>query len=244
MFKKLNVIVLAAILTTLLFSACTGSLPFIGQSTSSASGSGSSRTGGSGSAAQFTVSPETITVIGILKLEGTNDAITADQAATLLPLYKAVKSISATAGSSPAELQALYTQVNDTLTPSQTQAITAMGITGANMRTIMSDLGIQFGGGGGGSGTRTANGNGGGFGGPGGFGGGGGVPGGSGSTTIRPTSAVSSTRQQTINPALLTAVLDLLNKRSGGAAVGTPDPASKGKRAATPAAMATATPGN
>jgi len=140
MFKKLNVIVLAAILTTLLFSACTGSLPFIGQSTSSASGSGSSRTGGSGSAAQFTVSPETITVIGILKLEGTNDAITADQAATLLPLYKAVKSISATAGSSPAELQALYTQVNDTLTPSQTQAITAMGITGANMRTIMSDL--------------------------------------------------------------------------------------------------------
>ena len=129
MFKKLNGIVLAGLLTTLLFSACTGSLPFIGQATSS-------NGGGSGNN-QAALPAESKTVIGLLKLEGTAQAITADQAKTLLPLYKAVKVLSTTTGSSPVELKALYVQVNDSLTAEQTQAIAVMDITPQNMRCLL-----------------------------------------------------------------------------------------------------------
>jgi uncharacterized membrane protein YgcG len=225
MLKKSSILILAVLLTTMLFSACTGSLPFLGQNQGTNSGNAA------------TLPQSTKTVIGILKLEGTPQAVTAEQAKNLVNLYKAVKTMSTNTSSSPAEIQALYAQIDENLTPDQTQAISKMDITGQNMRTIMSDLGIQFGGTGG-NGTRTANGNGGGFGGGGFPGGGPGGPGGfgGGTGTTRPTSVAgaSGTRQQQqINPGLLTAVIDLLNKRAGISTV-TPTPGSASQTAATP----------
>jgi hypothetical protein len=239
MFNKSKGLILAGLLMTMLFSACTGSLPFLGQT----QGSNSTR-GANGGGNTAALSQPTITVIGILKLEGTPQAVTADQAKNLVTLYKAVKTMSADSSSSPVEIQALYSQIDESLTPPQTQAITKMDITAANLRTTMSDLGIQFGGGGG-NGTRTANGGGGGgFGGPpGGFGGGGGIPGGGGAggAAARPTSVfgASSARQQQINPGLLTAVIELLSKRAG-LATATPVPAPQ--TTPVPASKATATP--
>ena len=250
MLKKSNSFVLVSLLMGMLFSACTGgSLPVIGQS---------ANTGANGSSTAA-LPQSTRTVLGILKLEGTPLAVTAVQANMLVVLYKAAKSMSATAGSSPAELTALYAQIDETLTPAQNQAVTQMNITAANMRTIMSELGIQAGAtgtGGNGSGARTANGGGGGGGGGfsggggggipgvGGGGGGGGIPGGGGgaTTTTRPTSVAgaSSSRQQQINPGVLTAVIDLLSKRAGLVAT-TPTPGTSVQTTATPTQV-TATP--
>ena len=252
MFKHSKVFVSIILLSMLLISAC-ASLPF-GQSQTSDSGGGSSYRNGGGNCngGQAVLPPATITVLGILKLEGTPQAVTLEQAKTLLPLYQAAKVMSSDSASSTVEIQALYTQIDENITPDQQTAIKALGITPQSMRTIMSDLGIQTGGFGGGSGTRTANTAGGGFpGGGGGFpGGGGGFPGGGGggSAATRPTSIVagaSASRIQQVNPALLTAVIDLLSNRAGVATT-TPTPGAASQKTAqstpVPASQTTVTP--
>jgi hypothetical protein len=132
--------------------------------------------------------------IGTLKLEGTGQAVTAKQAADLLPLWQAVKSLSASTNTAPSEITAVYKQIEGVMTPDQTQAIQKITWTQADMQALMTKYGVTFGGGQGGQNltadqraTRTAqfqsrnqNG-GGGAGGPGGFGGApGGAPGGPG----------------------------------------------------------------
>jgi hypothetical protein len=137
--------------------------------------------------------------IGTLKMEGTPQAVTAKEATDLLPLWQAVKSLSASTNTAPSEITAVYKQIEGVMTPDQTQVIQKMTWTQADMQALMTKYGVTFGGGQGGQGgqnltadqraTRTAqfasrnqNG-GGGAGGPGGFGGGGapgGVPGGTG----------------------------------------------------------------
>jgi hypothetical protein len=128
--------------------------------------------------------------IGTLKMEGTPQAVTAKEATDLLPLWQAVKSLSASTNTAPSEITAVYKQIEGVMTPEQTQAIQKMTWTQADMQALMTKYGVTFGGGQGGQNltadqraTRTAqfqsrNQNGGG-----GFGGGGapgGVPGGPG----------------------------------------------------------------
>jgi hypothetical protein len=143
---------------------------------------------------------ETKLAIGILKLEGTDNAVTAEQAKELLPLWKGVKVFSSSDTISEAEKEALDQQIQDTLTTAQLQAINAMDLSGQDMTTIASDLGVTMGFGPGVSSTpgvttdQTAGGGrgnpsgdmvapagdmGGGVGGPGGMAGGSGMPGGS-----------------------------------------------------------------
>jgi hypothetical protein len=82
--------------------------------------------------------------IGILKLEGSPQAITAKQAQDLLPLWKAVKSLGTSNNTSPQEITALYKQIQDTLTPDQVQAIQKLTWTQQDMQSIMQKYGIQF----------------------------------------------------------------------------------------------------
>jgi hypothetical protein len=130
--------------------------------------------------------------IGTLKMEGTPQAVTAKEATDLLPLWQAVKSLSASTNTAPSEITAVYKQIEGVMTPEQTQAIQKMSWTQQDMQALMTKYGVTFGNGQGGQGgqnltadqraTRTAqfqsrNQNGGG--GAGGFGGGqGGAPGG------------------------------------------------------------------
>ena len=140
-------------------------------------------------------------LIGTLKLDGTSNAVTATQAAALVPLWQAYAQLTSSNTAAQAEIDAVVTQIQQTLTPAQVQAITAMKLTSRDMFTEMSSLGLTNGGANGTPGFRftpRAGGGGGGFGGPGGGGGGGGgfffggggggggVPGAGGSTT-RPT---------------------------------------------------------
>jgi hypothetical protein len=84
--------------------------------------------------------------IGILKLEGTDKAVTAEQAKTLLPLWKGMKAEASTKENYPqAEVDGLDKQIREALTPDQVTAIDALDLSQQNMRTVFSGLGFQGG---------------------------------------------------------------------------------------------------
>ena len=106
-------------------------------------------------------------LIGTFKLEGTDQAITAQQAAQLIPLWQVYKDLSTSDTAAQEEIDGLIQQIQDTMTPEQIQAITNMNITRQDMFTVMQDQGItQARGQGQGNSNRSngQNGNGGGLG--------------------------------------------------------------------------------
>jgi len=144
-------------------------------------GGGSNAGGGNGN---FSGTPTPLPlaselVIGTFKLEGTANAVTADEAAKLIPLWQVYKDLSASTSAAQAEIDALATQIQGTMTPEQVKAITDLKLTRQDEFKTMQDLGISFGNRPNASGTPRPGGGGGGGGGgfPGGGGGGGGVPG-------------------------------------------------------------------
>jgi hypothetical protein len=84
--------------------------------------------------------------IGTLKLEGTPQAITKDQAAALLPLWQALKSLSTSNNTAEEEIKALYTQIEESMTPEQVKAIQALTWTEEDMTALREKYGIQGGG--------------------------------------------------------------------------------------------------
>lgn len=81
--------------------------------------------------------------VGILELQGTSNAVTAAQAAALLPLWKAVKTQSSGQTMSTAEVNALYKQIEDTLTANQRAAIQQMTFTSADLTALQQKYGAQ-----------------------------------------------------------------------------------------------------
>ena len=86
--------------------------------------------------------PATMTVeqklgIGILKLEGTNNAVSAQQAKDMLPLWLALKSMETSNNASVDEINAVFTQMKETLTADQVTAIQKLTWTQADMSTIL-----------------------------------------------------------------------------------------------------------
>jgi hypothetical protein len=91
-----------------------------------------------------TASPESIESklgIGILKMEGTNQAVTASQASTLLPLWKAVNALGNDKNASKAEVAALYTQIQETLTSDQANSIQQLTWTQQELSEMMQKYG-------------------------------------------------------------------------------------------------------
>ncbi len=80
--------------------------------------------------------------IGTLKLEGTANAVTAKQAADLLPLWQVYNSLIASDTSAQEEKDALAQQIQDTMTPAQVQAIDGLNLTQRDVFTSMQELGI------------------------------------------------------------------------------------------------------
>ena len=149
-------------------------------------------------------------LIGTFKLEGTDQAVTAQQAAQLIPLWQVYNDLSTSDTAAQEEIDGLVQQIQDTMTPEQIQAIADMNLTRQDIFTIMQDQGITQGrsqgngnrqngqnGNDGGSGFRPPEGFGGGGGG--GFGGGGGGFGGGpggGSFTPEQIATVQAARGQ------------------------------------------------
>jgi hypothetical protein len=94
--------------------------------------------------------------VGTLKLEGTSNAITADQAKTLLPLWKAAKSLSSSSTASTDEITALYKQIEEAMTADQVKAIQDLSLTPNDTQALMQQYGIQGGPGGSPQGTPDA----------------------------------------------------------------------------------------
>jgi len=86
-------------------------------------------------------------IIGTLKLQGTDNEVDADTAKQLLTLWKAVKTLSNDDMTSSLEIEALYRQIQRTMTKEQISAISAMKLTRDNMMQILEELGLSTGGG-------------------------------------------------------------------------------------------------
>jgi hypothetical protein len=84
-------------------------------------------------------------VIGTLKLDGTDRAVGAEQAAELLPLWQTYLSLSASDTAAREELEALVEQIRDAMTPEQMQAIADMQLTRDDMFAVMQEQGIGVG---------------------------------------------------------------------------------------------------
>lgn len=95
--------------------------------------------------------PEALTVrnqlvLGTLRLEDDPAlAVTAEQAATLLPLWQALRSLTQSGTAATAEIDALVAQIEGEMTPAQLQAIAAMQLTQADIQALAQEWGLTVG---------------------------------------------------------------------------------------------------
>jgi hypothetical protein len=87
--------------------------------------------------------------LGTLELEGTPDAITAEQAETLLPLWQALLSTQKSGAAAQAEVSALLEQIEKAMTPEQLQAISNLQLNQSDLQAWASANDVAMGAGGG-----------------------------------------------------------------------------------------------
>ncbi len=129
-----NAILLVVLLvTSLLLAACGG--------TSGQKSTGTESTANSGSQGSTALSKVNMLLVGTLKLDGTNQAVTKDEAAQLLTLWQAYLSLSNSQTAAEAEVDALVNQIQSTMTADQVKAIQEMNLTNTDMMNLMQTLG-------------------------------------------------------------------------------------------------------
>jgi hypothetical protein len=84
---------------------------------------------------------------GTLKLEETDLAVTAEQAAELLPLWKAAKSLVDSDNITSEEINAIYDQIEAAMTAEQMDAIEAMELSFEDLSEVFPDMQMGLGGG-------------------------------------------------------------------------------------------------
>lgn len=82
-------------------------------------------------------------MVGIIKMDGTAQSISSEQANTLLPLWQAYQSLASSSTSSQTEKDALVKQINSTLTSEQLKAINALKLTTSDMQSLFSNSGFN-----------------------------------------------------------------------------------------------------
>ena len=110
---------------------------------------------------------------GMIKLDGTSNAITAQEASQLLPLWQTLQqdkgtpvstgNTQNTPGARPntgmmQQISAQLTSIENAMTPAQLQAITAMNLSRQDIFAAFQQAGISMGGPGGGNGVQSGNG--------------------------------------------------------------------------------------
>jgi hypothetical protein len=134
MMKKLTPIFLTLFILTL--AAC-GSA-----SNSNSSNFGSATQNGTVAGA---LPATTQIALGTLKLDGTGNNVTADQAAKLLPLWETMQVLETSDTAAKQEIDALGTQIQETMTDKQMKTITAMNLTRQDMFAVLQAQGGGFG---------------------------------------------------------------------------------------------------
>ncbi len=134
--KNIFLILLITIWAVVL-AACTASSSQ-GSSTAKSTGTDAAETGTS-------LSQVNMLLVGTLTLEDTPQAVTADEAANLLPLWQAYRSLSNSQTAAEAEVDALLNQIQSTMTGDQVQAIQSMNLTSTDMMNLMQSMGAGMG---------------------------------------------------------------------------------------------------
>jgi uncharacterized membrane protein YgcG len=200
-----------------------------------ACGSGASALGQNNGNASAQLPESAKLLIGTLKLDGTPQAVSAQQAAQLIPLWQLYASLETSSTAASQEIDATVQQIQATMTAAQLQAIDNMNITRSDEFTTLQQMGLASanasgtpapggtrtqGQGGGGSGSGGFNR--GGFGG-GGFGGGGNPGGGGqGNGNFNPSQIATAQAARAaggganrIPSALINALIQFLQKKAG-----------------------------
>jgi hypothetical protein len=187
---------------------------------------GNSRRGSNSSSTELPV--QTKLILGIINLDETENAVTAEQAKELLPMFHVLKDLNESDTAAQEEKTGLTNQIQETLTAEQVKAIEGMNLTRRDMFAVMQgNSGGTSSTQGGTNSTQTGSrtsGNNGGMDGPpdmGGFSGGGpggGIPGGgfssSGTTSTNNGTSTRSAIDTASTPStLFEAVIKLLEKK-------------------------------
>lgn len=90
------------------------------------------------------LSIESQLAVGIVLLDGTETAVDAGTAAELLPLWKAARTLSTSDSAAMEEIQAVFKQIEQTLSPDQLQAIAEMELNREAMGQAFEQLGIEI----------------------------------------------------------------------------------------------------
>jgi hypothetical protein len=141
MLKPIRLVTLPA--AALILAACAAPAP--GSETQTADGVGESTFAASTVLAEDYEGAVPVMVqllVGTLELEGTELAVTAEQAAELLPLWKAVRSLSGSDTAAEAEIEAVVDQIGSTLTDEQLRAIAEMQLTQEDLFGVIQELGV------------------------------------------------------------------------------------------------------
>ncbi len=165
-----------------------------------------------------TVPPNVRLVIGTFSLEDTPEAVTPEQAGELLPLWQLLRTLQQSGTAAQQEIDAVFDQIQEAMTPEQLAAIERLELTPATMRSLLQERGLD----------RTGEGNGGqggGFRPPSGFvpgaggppGGGrfpGAGPGGQSQSPEARQTAIAERFNSTLGKALMDALIELLETRA------------------------------
>ncbi|RJP46594.1 MAG: hypothetical protein C4583_18630 [Anaerolineaceae bacterium] len=92
-----------------------------------------------------TLTGPTLLVLGTFKLDGTEQAVTPEQAAELLPLWQVYQELSTSDTAAQAEIDELEKQIRKTMTDEQIKAINEMNLTPQDSFAIMQEMGIGMG---------------------------------------------------------------------------------------------------
>ncbi len=84
-------------------------------------------------------------MIGTLELAETEMAVTAEQAADLLPLWQASRSLSRSGTGATEEIDAIVMQIEEAMTPEQIQLIAGMMLTRADNQALAQEWGLSAG---------------------------------------------------------------------------------------------------
>ncbi|MBI5841592.1 MAG: hypothetical protein HZB19_15985 [Chloroflexi bacterium] len=91
--------------------------------------------------------PATQLIVGTMKLDGTEQDVTAGQAAELLPLWQVYSELLTSDTAAQGEIDGLIAQIRGTMTDEQMQAIEDMALTQQDVMAAMQEQGLGMGGG-------------------------------------------------------------------------------------------------
>jgi hypothetical protein len=92
---------------------------------------------------QGELNTESKLILGTLKLDGTAQAVTAEQAQELVIYWQVYQEISQSDTAAQEEISGLLTQIEGTMTTEQMQAIDTLGLTQRDVMTVMQEKGLM-----------------------------------------------------------------------------------------------------